>query len=101
MVIRLPKRRLLTIEADRLLIEVHNPTFPNRSPDDAASVRRPDRIDVSRRIEGEARRVAPRYVIQPEIGGEGLRIAAISDKTLFVRGEPMLVITCDYVQRVD
>src|SRR5262245_39972346 len=56
---------------------------------------------ISRSVEGEGRGVAPRYVTQPEVGGAGLGIAAVGDKTLFVRGEPMLVNTCGHVQRVD
>src|SRR5215475_631220 len=54
-----------------------------------------------RRIECESPWIIPRYVIQPEVGGAGLWISAVGDKTLFVWGEPNIVKTCFHIQRVD
>src|SRR5262249_18792311 len=72
-----------------------------RSPDDSAPVRRPDRTNIHRRIEGEALGVAPRYSIQQEVGGVGLGIEAVGYKTLSVRGEPNMEKTCGHIKRVD
>src|SRR5215475_3525640 len=99
-VIRLPQRRILPGAAGCLPIEVRNP-IPIRSPDDTAPVRLPDGTQILRRIEGEARGGASGYAIQPEIGGAKLRIAAVDDKMLFVRGEPGLAITCQRLRRID
>src|SRR5262249_36728723 len=99
-VIRFHQRRLLSVAAYRLLIEVPN-HIPIRNPNDTATVRRPDGIHILRWIEGEALRVAPRYVIQPEVECAGLGIRPLGDKTLFVRREPDLVNTCSHVQRVE
>src|SRR5262245_17868678 len=99
-VIRLPQQRLFSCATGCLLIEVHN-HVPVGRPDDAAPVRRPDGIEITCLVEGEALGFAPRYVTQPEVRCAGLGIDAVGDKTLFVRGEPRTGITCVQVQRVD
>src|SRR5262245_45386914 len=49
-VIRSQQQRLLSGEAGRLLIEVPNPAALSGRPDDAASIRRPDRAEIRRWI---------------------------------------------------
>src|SRR5262245_44314967 len=100
-VIRFQQQRLLSGEAGRLLIEVPKPAALSRRPDDAASVRRPDRAEIRRWIKGEAHGVAHGYVTQPEVVGAGLGINLVGDKTLLVGGEPELANACGHIQRVD